>query len=67
MNYAKLEVTKVLAITVFLVFTLSLKAQYYPERGEWERKRPVECGIDADKINKAVEFADTNERTTPLL
>ena len=35
---------------------------YYPEQGEnWERRKPVDVGMDADSLNEAVHYAQTIE------
>jgi len=40
-----------------LLFTISLSAQYFSDKGEWQHKIPAEYDIYADKINEAVEIA----------
>lgn len=43
------------------VFAAGLSAQqsgtYYPPRGSWQHKTPAEVGMDAAKLNEAVEWA----------
>ena len=34
---------------------------YYPSRWEWNRKNPTELGVNASKLNDAIEFAKENE------
>ena len=34
---------------------------YFPDRGEWQTKRPQEVGMNADAIANAVTFAEDNE------
>jgi hypothetical protein len=34
---------------------------YYPPAGEWERKSPLELGLDATQLETAVQFARENE------
>ncbi len=61
MKYTKLKVEKGLITMGLLLFTLSLSAQYFPDKGEWQHKTPAGYGIDSDKINEAVDFAKANE------
>lgn len=34
---------------------------FYPAKGDWERKNPVNLGFNASQLDKAVEFAKANE------
>lgn len=34
---------------------------YYPEKGDWEQKDPASLGLDASKLEEAVDFAKANE------
>ncbi len=55
----------VLAVTPALVRAQSRSA-YYPGRtGEWESRRPEDVGIDAESLQKAVDFAMANEYSGP--
>ena len=36
-------------------------AIYFPPRGEWERRKPEEVGMDAARLQQAVDFAMANE------
>ena len=39
---------------------------YYPEQGEqWERRKPMDVGMDADSLNEAVRYAQTIETAWP--
>ncbi|MBE0678469.1 MAG: hypothetical protein IH592_06865, partial [Bacteroidales bacterium] len=58
-----LNVIKGLIIIGLLVFSLSLNAQYYPDKGDWQHKTPAEYGINAARITEAVDFANANEYT----
>jgi hypothetical protein len=43
-------------------------AQYFPPQGQWAKKAPAEVGMDAAKLNTAIEFAkvrETNLNTWP--
>jgi hypothetical protein len=34
---------------------------YFPEKGEWQKKRPEELGVSSELLKKAVQFAESNE------
>ena len=36
-------------------------ATYFPPRGEWQRKKPSEVGMSAERLEAAVQFAKKNE------
>lgn len=38
---------------------------YFPTRFEWIKKSPQEVGMDAQKVNAAVEYAKANESSNP--
>jgi len=38
-------------------------ATYFPPPGKWERKPPAELGLDAGKLQQAIEFAQANGST----
>jgi CubicO group peptidase (beta-lactamase class C family) len=38
---------------------------YYPERHEWERRRPEEAGFDGAKLPAAIAFAQSKETQMP--
>jgi CubicO group peptidase (beta-lactamase class C family) len=40
-------------------------ATYYPPAGQWARKAPAEVGMDAAKLNAAIEFAKARETNMP--
>jgi CubicO group peptidase (beta-lactamase class C family) len=40
-------------------------AAYYPPAGQWARKAPAEVGMDAAKLQAAIEFAKTRETSWP--
>ncbi|MTI21196.1 class C beta-lactamase-related serine hydrolase [Fulvivirga sp. RKSG066] len=48
---------------LILLFILSygLSAQYFPERGSWERKAPKEVGFNNNSLKAAVDYAIENE------
>ncbi len=48
--------------SLLFFFSLSLNAQhYFPEKNNWEKKSPAELGVDASKLQEAVDFAITHE------
>lgn len=55
------------AVAVFLVGVALPAAQttYYPPAGQWARKTPAEVGMNAAKLNDAVDFMKSHETTTP--
>ncbi len=48
---------------IAIVFSSSTFAQtsYFPERGDWEIKKPADFKIDETKLNEAIKFAQENE------
>ncbi len=34
---------------------------YFPPRGEWERRKPEAAGMDAAKLQEAIDYANANE------
>ena len=36
---------------------------YFPPRGKWERKAPAELGLDAAKLQQAIDYAQANGST----
>ena len=50
-----------------LTFTLTAQAQsYFPGSwGDWEKKSPEEVGLNADKIQEAIQFAQAEETDNP--
>lgn len=46
----------------FCFFSALLFAQtYFPEKNNWERKRPADLGLDEAKIDAAIDFAKSHE------
>ena len=41
------------------------QTSYYPPAGEWAHKSPAEVGMDAAKLNDAVEFMKSHETSAP--
>ncbi len=56
-----------ISLAVFFVGVALPAAQtaYYPPAGEWARKGPAEVGMDAARLNEAVEFMKANETQSP--
>jgi CubicO group peptidase (beta-lactamase class C family) len=51
-----------LLIVWFALHTIqSAAADYFPPRGDWEKRAPAELGFDAAKLQVAVDFALANE------
>ncbi len=61
MYHTNLILAKVLIMLGFLMIKASLSAQYFPDKGEWQKKSPSEYGIDVEKFSDAVAFAEANE------
>jgi CubicO group peptidase (beta-lactamase class C family) len=40
-------------------------SEYFPPRDHWEHRKPAEVGMDAAKLNAAVEFMKTHETAAP--
>ncbi|MEO5740463.1 MAG: serine hydrolase, partial [Vicinamibacterales bacterium] len=56
-----------IGVALFLVGVALPAAQtsYYPPSGQWARKTPAEVGMDAAKLNDAVEFMKSHETASP--
>ena len=55
---------KLKLLLVLFTLSLSLSAQnyYYPEKNaDWKTKSATEVGIDANLLQKAVDYAEANE------
>jgi CubicO group peptidase (beta-lactamase class C family) len=66
----------VLAIAVVLVsiqlaaigfgsWTQDKRSPYYPPKDTWERRKPADVGMDAAKLNEAVDFMKAHETAAP--
>ncbi|WP_421763033.1 serine hydrolase domain-containing protein [Ekhidna sp.] len=44
-----------------LSVSITLSAQYYPAKNQWESKSPTQVGLDQSAIDEAVQFALENE------
>ena len=57
-----------LRVSLLLVLLLPLAAvadDYYPPRGEWQRKAPAEVGMDAERLAQAVALAQEKAVVEP--
>jgi CubicO group peptidase (beta-lactamase class C family) len=59
-----------LALVLVTLVSIQLGAQvnrspYVPARDNWERRKPSDAGMDAGKLNDAVEFMKAHETTSP--
>ena len=55
----------VLAVALMLIPS-ALAAQYVPDRGDgWETRRPEEVGMNASRVQAAVDYAIAHETTSP--
>ncbi len=50
---------------VLLSTSTLAQTDYFPPAGDWERRSPERMGIDADRLQVAVEFAVSNENMAP--
>jgi CubicO group peptidase (beta-lactamase class C family) len=61
MRYVKQIIIMVLIYVSLFLILVSLHAQYYPDKGEWQRRTPAGSGMDSVVLQAAVEFAKANE------
>jgi CubicO group peptidase (beta-lactamase class C family) len=54
-----------LALCLGVAALPSAEPPYYPPPGQWARKAPAEVGMDAARLNDAVEFMKTHETNSP--
>ncbi len=58
--------TSLTFIFSFLLSSTVWAQTYYPgDWGDWEKRAPEELGLNADKIQEAIEFAQTEETDNP--
>ena len=50
-----------LALFLFGIALPAAQTAYYPPAGEWARKTPAEVGMDAAKLNDAMDFMKSHE------
>jgi len=51
------------AILLSSVLSVSAQSEYYPPKNQWEARSPASQGLDVDKLNEAIAFADTSDYT----
>ena len=54
-----------LALALIVVALPLADTPYYPPAGEWTHKAPAEAGMDAAKLNDAIEFMKAHETRSP--
>ena len=54
-----------LAFSTVVAMRPPAEAPYYPPAGQWAHKNPADVGMDAAKLNDAIEFMKAHETTTP--
>jgi CubicO group peptidase (beta-lactamase class C family) len=54
-----------LALCLIVVALPAAEAPYYPPPGQWAHKTPAEVGMDAAKLNDAIEFMKAHETASP--
>jgi len=57
--------TMSLLTAALMLLPAALTAQYVPDRGAWEVRRPAEVGMNASGVQAAVDFAIAHETTVP--
>jgi CubicO group peptidase (beta-lactamase class C family) len=55
-------ITSTLLVTLLAV-QVGFSQQYFPPKGEWKKAQPTELGINAPKLQAAIDFAKTHEST----
>ena len=50
---------------LFLSTSTLAQGDYFPPAGDWERRSPQRMGIDANRLQVAVDFAVSNESMSP--
>ena len=63
MKYLKITPILLLCLSILTCNYSHVQSQdnYYPPKGEWERKSPESIGFDKDRLSSAVQFALENE------
>ena len=71
---SRIGLVMILAVALFTVQLLAgayhtpvqvHHGEYFPLRDNWERRKPADVGMDAAKLNAAVEFMKSHETTAP--
>jgi CubicO group peptidase (beta-lactamase class C family) len=64
----KIAVVLALSVASYVALGAQTAASYYPSQGQWAKKAPADVGMDAARLNAAIEFAkarETNPTTWP--
>jgi CubicO group peptidase (beta-lactamase class C family) len=54
-----------LALALLVVAWPGAETSYYPPVGQWAHKSPAEVGMDAARLNQAIEFMKAHETASP--
>src|SRR3989454_6882657 len=54
-----------IALCTGVIALPTAQTPYYPAAGQWAHKTPAEAGMDAAKLNDAVEFMKAHETASP--
>lgn len=54
-----------LAVLLFSFSISALADDYFPERNNWERRTPEQMGMDAGRVQVAIDFVIANQSTEP--
>jgi CubicO group peptidase (beta-lactamase class C family) len=64
----RIRLVLIIAVTfvaIELVAAQYPSSEYFPPRDNWEHRKPADAGMDAAKLNAAVEFMKTHETASP--
>lgn len=61
----RMPVVRLSFLLLFLVFSTTAIADYFPARDVWETRSPREAGFDPRKLSAAIEFAIDHETQLP--
>ena len=65
MRRLSLSVAALCALLVWFAAVPAAQAIYYPPAGSWAHKTPAEVGMDAAKLDAAIQFAQAHETNWP--
>ena len=54
-----------IALCTVVIALPAAQTPYYPPAGQWAHKAPAEAGMDAAKLNDAVDFMKAHETVSP--
>jgi CubicO group peptidase (beta-lactamase class C family) len=52
---------KIVFVQLILCSSILAQEAYFPERGEWQEKKPSDLGVSSRNIDKIIKFAQENE------